>query len=156
MPEPKRYVAKDGQVTWRVRFRHGRKQTTETFHNLADATRFCADFKNRGVDFALKMRVEELEEQRGDTLEAIAADFFTWKATRVRSDRTVADYRRDFDNWIRPTLGRRLAGSIDEADVQTWVDAMHAGTLTPGRKPLAAKSVIDRHALLHQIYAWAM
>jgi hypothetical protein len=28
--------------------------------------------------------------------------YIKWKATRVRSDRTIADYRRDYANWIRP------------------------------------------------------
>ena len=58
----------------------------------------------------------------------------------------MGDYRRDYDNWIRPWFGHRAAESIDETDVQKLVDHM-AQTLSP-------KSVADRHMLLHSMYAY--
>jgi integrase len=56
----------------------------------------------------------------------------------------MADYRRDYANWIKPWLGHRAAELIDESDVQQLVDHM-ARTLAP-------KSVADRHMLLHSMY----
>lgn len=59
----------------------------------------------------------------------------------------VLGYRRDYDNWIGPFLGHREAAVITELDVQAWVDRDLAR--------LSAKTVADRHALLHGIMAWA-
>jgi site-specific recombinase XerD len=150
VPKPTKYVARDGAVTYKVRFRLGGrrgKQCQETFDTLREAKAFCSDINTRDASYALRV-LHQSEAERTDALDKIAEDFFEWKATRVRSDRTVADYRRDYTNWIAPTFGTRWAGSIVEADVQAWVDTMGAA--------LSPKSVRDRHALLHGIYKWAM
>jgi hypothetical protein len=38
---PQRHVAKDGAVTWKVRFRRAGKQTNETFYDEDLAEEFC-------------------------------------------------------------------------------------------------------------------
>jgi len=153
MPTPHKYVAKDGRTTYRVRFRLDGSGCSETFDTLREARAFCSDINTRDARYALHV-LHDTEQAATSSIDAIAEAFFTWKATRVRSDRTIADYRRDYTNWIKPTFGARAAGGVDESDVQAWVDTMHAGT--KDKKALSAKSVVDRHALLHSIYAYAL
>lgn len=160
MPTPKEYVATDGTRTWRVRFRHGTKATSETFHTLREAEAFCADLKHHDADYAVRLRDQDDTLRTSPSLDEVAALFFTWKEPRAKSDRTVADYRRDYRNAISPTLGRRPVAAIVDIDVQQLIDGWVSGTIAPriikGKpRPLSAKSISDRHALLHQILEWA-
>lgn len=153
MPTPRKYVAKNGRTTYRVRFHHDDRGCSETFDTEKEAVAFCSDIATRDTRYALRV-LHDREAETTDTLDTIAEAFFAWKANRVRSDRTIADYRRDYKNWIQPTFGSRAIGRIDETDVQNWVDTMFAGT--KDRKPLSAKSVLDRHVILHSIFSYAM
>jgi integrase len=146
VPQPTKHIGKRGHVRWSVRFRLDRKQCQESFDTKQAALAFCSDIETRDAHYALRV-LHETEAQTTDDLDTIAAEFFEWKATRVRSDRTIADYRRDYRKWIQPEFGARRAGSIIEKDVQAWVDGMHS--------KLAPKSIGDRHALLHSIYDYA-
>jgi integrase len=49
-----------------------------------------------------------------------------------------------YDNWIGPRIGTRRASAVDELDVQQLVDHM--------ARDLDAKSVADRHMILHSMY----
>jgi site-specific recombinase XerD len=132
-----------GERTWQVLFRHGTRQPSKTFATPKAARAFKVLIDEYGPDRALKM-LEDHEETGGITVAELAEKFLTWKATTNVTARTLADYRRDIDNWVIPWLGHRTAESIDEADVQKWVDHM--------RERLAPKSVADRHMLLHSMY----
>jgi integrase len=153
MPTPRKYIAKNGRVTYHVRFRISASQTSERFDTLREAKAFCSDIQTRDSAYALRI-LDETNQATTNRLDLIAEAFFTWKATRVRSDRTVFDYRREYKNWIQPSFGARSASSIDESDIQLWVDSMLAGS--KGHKALSAKSVMDKHALLHAIYGYAL
>jgi integrase len=126
-----------------VLYRLGKKQTSTTFTNLAAAE----DFKSLCDILGPERAVAELaaRQQVGITLDDLAARFFEWKAGDVEP-RTLKDYRRDYDNHIRPHLGTRQAEAIDELDVQGLVDKL-ARTLDP-------KTVADRHAILAGIYKY--
>lgn len=151
---PKKYVAKDGTTTYRVRFRTSDgRQSTETFRTMRAAEVFCSDLDNHGPDYAVSLLARADEEARTPTLDEVAEQFLSWKAGRVRSSRTVADYRRDYRNWISPRLGGRKVNAITESDVQEWVDDMHRGGA--GKRGLSPKSIADRHALLHAIFDYA-
>lgn len=154
MPTPLRYVARDGTTTWRVRFRRHGRSTSETFHTKAAARTFCRWIDEHGTDEAVRMRESDLDESNAHTLDEVAAEFFVWKEGRVRSDRTVKDYRRDYRRWIAPRFGERKITLIGPGDVQRWVDDMLDGF--EGRRPAAPKSIGDRHALLHAMYAYAL
>lgn len=137
-------TGKDGITTFQVMFREGSKQRSRTFGDAKSA----ADFQDAIRVLGVKRALQEAEEKPvGLTLDDIAIKFWEWKATRVRSDRTVADYKRDYANWIQPYLGHLHAATIDEDDVQSWVDGMD------GR--LSAKSIGDRHSILHGIFKFA-
>jgi len=145
-----------GGITYKVRFRLNGKQSSETFRGKgaeAAAKRFARELDALGAAEAVRRLDASARPPEGPTLDEIAEQFFAWKADKVKSDRTVADYRRDYRNWIQPVFGDREADSIDEAQVQEWVDKMGTGAL--GKK-LEPKSVADRHALLHGIYGWAI
>lgn len=167
-PSPKPYVAKDGTRTWRVPFRMDGLYTSETFATFDEAMTFCADAR----DFkSYRTAVARLEERRrqadngpsGPTLATVFEEFVAWKAQRVRSSRTVEEYRRYFEA-VGPTLGGRPVDTITEADVQRWVEGQTAGTVAPkvqGRGaertlvPVSAKTIANRHGMLHAVFAFA-
>lgn len=132
-----------GQVTYSVLFRHGGRQTSKTFATEKAAAGFADKVRVLGPKRALA----ETELGGGLTLDEVAEQFLNHQASRVRSERTVTDYRRDYKNWIAEPLGWQVAATIDETDVQDWVDSMHGH--------LEAKTIGDRHALLHGIFKYA-
>lgn len=149
-------VSKDGIITYQVLYRHGSKQSSKTFGDAKSAEDFSDKIRVLGVKRAIE---ESADQIAGTTLDEIAAGYWEYKATRVRSDRTITDYRRDYANWIAPELGWRPAADIDEDDIQAWVDRMRKATkilkdetVVPA---LSAKSIGDRHAVLHGIFKWA-
>lgn len=142
-PGIKEYVARSGRKTYRVRVRHNGRQTSETFLTREAARVFALDVAGHGVDYAIRMR-DQADLERGHTLDQALDDFIAWKTPRVRSDRTIRDYRRDYDRSIRPALGSRPVASLTRADVREWVDQLVELRLSP-------KSVADRHALLHSV-----
>lgn len=151
---PSEYAKADGTTSYRVRFDARGHTRTRTFTNRAAAEAFCHDLNTHGPDHALA-RIAEFEQVEADaatdTLDVVAGKFFDWKAARVRSDRTVADYRRDYANAIKPVLGARPIATITDDDVQAWID----GLVSTKGKRLSPKSIADRHALLHSIMDYA-
>lgn len=138
-------VSKRGEATWAVLFRHNGKQTSETFATPKAAEDFRALVDLIGSRDALA-RLNGHSEDQGLTVDDLADRYLEWKAPDV-TPRTLSDYRRDYDNWIRPWFGHRQAGHIDERDVQHWVDHM--------KKTLDAKTVKGHHILLGGIYRYA-
>jgi site-specific recombinase XerD len=136
-------TSKTGEKSWNVLYRIGSKQPSKTFGDEKSAT----DFKTLcDVLGPLKaLATLEASDSTALTLDHLAEEFFTWKARDVE-ERTITDYRRDYANWISPRLGHRLAETVDELDVQQLVD--HMATR------LDAKSVGDRHMILHSIYKY--
>lgn len=124
-----------------VLYRDGGRQTSKTFTDRAAAERF------KGLVELLdpERAVAEIsaEQEAPYVVDQLAEAFFEWKAGDVEA-RTIRDYRRDYDNHIRPTLGQRQAEAVNELDVQQLVDRL-ARTLDP-------KTVADRHALLGAMY----
>lgn len=145
-------TAPDGTTTFQVLFRDGGRQRSKTMVDRKSAENLVGLMSALGVKRALS----ELANAGSLTLDDLLDPFLEWKAGRVVSDRTVKDYRRDYDNWIKPALGWRSVDSIDEQDVQGWVDDMRDGTAEGNKgKTLGPKSIGDRHAILHGIFKWA-
>lgn len=138
-------VTDSGERSWAVLFRHEGKQKSRTFPKK-DAERFCSLVNAVGATQALAIIAEEAA-GAAVTLDDLAAQWLEHKR-RDLTKRAHADYARDYDNWIAPHFGRRHAAHITEAEVQVWVDKVLAPHLSP-------KTVADRHALLHGIFAWA-
>lgn len=143
-------------TTWKVRYRLDGRQSSHTFLSDQKAQAFCRDLEDLGANRAI-IRLEESQRRAKEPLlDEVFEEFVAWKTPRVVSDRTPGDYRRDYRLWIQPTFGHRRAVLITPEDVQDWVDAMVEGRLKRTAKPAAAKSIIDRHALLHQVMGYAI
>lgn len=146
-------VTKSGETTWSVLFRHGGKQTSEPFtmlraprgSGLIAAEEFKALVETLGADEA--RRQLNREEVSGLTVDDLFEQWIEWKAGSDVTARTIKDYRRDYDNWIKKTFGHRHAEAIDEIDVQKWVDSMVTRKLDP-------KSIGDRHMILSGMFKY--
>lgn len=145
-------TSKTGERTWQVLYRHGTKQPAKTFDSAAAAEDFKTLVNVLGPDRALKAIAED-EQQQGLTVDQLFEMWLAWKGEtkggepiRVRTLRTIEDYRRDYKNWVQPRFGHRAAEYVDETDVQEWVDHMVT--------KLARSSSLDRHLILHSMYDW--
>lgn len=133
--------------TYSVLFRQGKKQSSRTFESRKPAERLVELMTVLGVERGLAAFAEEQPgRERGVTLDEV---FVAWLPSKMReiTPRAINDYMRDYNKWIAPRFGHREAAGISELDVQHWVDNDLA--------TLAPKTVADRHALLHQMFAWA-
>ena len=89
VPKPFPYTAKNGRVTWKVRFRYGAQNCQETFDTERDAQTFCNDISTRGTAPALKLLNSDRDAQAalaGPKLTDVFNKFIAHKATRVRSE----------------------------------------------------------------------
>lgn len=140
-------VSDSGVTSFQVQYRHQGRQQSRTFSQRKPAEDLALLMNQLGVARALKVMAEsDPRRKRGITLDEVAEKWFAFKA-RDLSKRGLEDYRRDYRNWIQPFFGQHEAASIDELDVQEWVDR----DLTP----LDAKTIASRHALLHGMMKWA-
>lgn len=151
MASVRKRVSSKGETTYSVLYRSGGKQRSKTFAAAPGRRpdKFAADFKAL-IDALGPERAHatiEADRQSTITVDELAEQFFEWKAGDV-TPRTLTDYRRDYDNWIRPRLGRRQCASLDERDVQRFVDEIS--------KELEPKSVADRHMLLHSMFKFGV
>ena len=78
---PSRHVAKDGAVTWKVRFRYGvnkagtgKRQASETFGSKKDADRFARLVHDLGPQEALDQLYEAEQQATVPSLDTIAAE----------------------------------------------------------------------------------
>lgn len=165
MRTPKKHIATDGTETWKVRFRHKGEQTSATFTNDKAAEKFALLLEAVGSVAALAKLNELNQTSTAPTVDEVADQFFEWKTDRVRSDRTIADYRRDYRIWMQPVFGQLPADLVSEVLVQNWVETMHTGKdwidgqgkePTPLGEKLSPKTIGHRHALLHSIFAYAV
>ena len=160
-PKPAPYRHRDGTTRYRVRFRVNGKQSSETFRTRAQANSFCRDLTDHGAAYAVRV-LDEADNDKlladSDTLDEVAEGYFAWNEARTRTDRTVADDRRDYASTISPTLGKRPVGTISSRDVQAWVDKMRDGKIVSTRtgRGYAPKTIATRHGLLHAIMKWAV
>lgn len=140
-------VSSGGERTYAVLYRQGGKQKSMTFRTKKSASRLATLMGTLGVERGLVAFAEEQPgRDRGVTLDELAEQWLAMKK-RDLTPRAHSDYVRDYANWVSPFLGHREAQFITENDVQAWVDRDLAA--------LSAKTVADRHALLHGILAWS-
>lgn len=132
-------------TTYAVLFKREGKQSSETFTDRKSAEKFRKLVEAIGPHGAVELLRGESSGAR--TVDDLAVEWLEWK----RRDMTVEahkDYRRQYDRWLKPTFGQRIAEKVTERDVQHWVD----NVLAP---KLGGKSVAKEHALLHGLFAWA-
>lgn len=146
-------VLSGGEQTWAVLFRQNKRQRSKTFASLEAAEDFKDSIDKFGVERALKYLLDETPKQAGMSLDELAEKWLGAKKKDVTPN-IHRGYGRDYETWIHGRLGFREANSIVEKDVQDWVDWMEVAPSKTTKKPLSAKSIADRHALLHQIFKW--
>lgn len=141
---------RDGKITgFRVRWRLGGARTGELQSVTFSREQPAKTFKG-AVEAAAHQWPAEIDETAasipadGITVDQLADLYLADRARRVRSDRTVADYRRDYDRWIRPTFGAMSVNSIDDGHIQKWIDGI----------PRAPKTVAGFHALMSAMFTW--
>lgn len=142
-----------GERTWAVLFRQNKKQRSKTFASKKAAEDFKDSVEKFGAERALKYLTDETPKQAGMSLDEMAGKWLASKKGEVTPN-ILHGYARDYDTWIKDRLGFREADSIDEGDVQGWVDWMRVHPSKATGEPLSAKSIADRHAILHQIFKW--
>ena len=169
MPRPKgrkptKFVSpKTGVVTWRVRYRKDNgAETSETFLG-DDAEAAATEFADLLKAIGHKRALAYIDEQAGGDRAAVAltvddlyARWFEWKSAkkrdgslqRVRSQRTLDDYARQYQLRIKPTFGKRPANLVAGSDVQEWIDDLGS--------ELEPKTILDYHGLLRTMYLWAL
>lgn len=140
-----------GDQTYAVLFRQGKRQTSRTFVRRKEADKFKALIDQFGADEAIRMLAPK--PKAGLSLDEIAELWFTAREADVAggdlTPRVLKGYRRDYANWISPWLGHRDAEGIRDVDVQNWIDHIRTAPKS------SAKSVADRHSIMHSIYKWA-
>jgi integrase len=161
MRHPKRYVAANGDVSWRVRYRAtDGTEKSETFYTEDDAHEFAGLLKTLGAARALAYidarNIEGKATSHALTVDALYAKWMEHKSARdrkgelrhVRSERTLIDYERMYDAHVREAFGAKPANLVTPGDVQTWVDDLG--------DQLAPKTIADYHSLLHGLYTWGI
>lgn len=143
----------DGSLSYAVNFRMGKKQPTKTFTTFKAAEDFQVLVNQFGAEKALALLADANPKPMGITVTEL---YEKWIADR-KGDLTpniYEGYVRDFRIWIKPRLGHREAAMVDEIAIQDWVDWLKVKPSETTGKPLSPKSIADKHAIVHQIFAW--
>lgn len=145
---------------WRVMARdEDRKMKQETFAgpNAAEVERAARAFAKLvdrvGITEASRIRTQRSgAAQRGVPTLAEWTETYLDKATGLLAgvtDGTRAAYRRDAATYITPRLGELPVDQVDGDEVARWVVWLESQTWKG--KPIAPKTVKNKHALLSQI-----
>lgn len=138
-------VRQRGPNRFQVLYRIDGKQASKTFADAKQAKKLAALIDLLGPEKGLReMYGDDDQATNRLTVDELFEKWHAWKATTKVTPRTLKDYRRDYDNHIRRHLGHRHADSVDEVDVQKWIDTISA-LLDP-------KSVADKHMVLSGMF----
>lgn len=162
MRAPKKYVARNGEVTYRVRYLTANgQQTSETFYEEADAVEFSRLVATlgapRAVEYITKRTLQEFGSSVGDlTVDELFERWIAHKSRRdkhgklrdVRSERTLLDYRRMYRSRIQPAFGHIPTTFVTAIEVQNWVDKLG--------EEIEPKTIADYHSLLHGMFKWGL
>lgn len=148
-------VAKSGETTYAVLFRHGGKQSSETFMDAKHAEVFKAEVEAFGPDRArkrLEVRLVEEGRRRNLTVDEL---FVKWleamdlgRIVGELTQETVRRYQLNYETNIRDVLGHRDCGLVDPDDIQDVVDAWV-------REGFAPNTISGRYAKLKKMFDWA-
>jgi integrase len=162
MRKPRKHVAKDGTESWKVRYRTAAgTESSETFYEEDDALEFSRLIRAIGVTRALAYIDDREKETGGHGGQALTVDelfekWIAWKGAvdktgkvfRVRSKRTIHDYRRMYRTRVKPTFGRTPANLLAAVDVQSWIDQLS--------EEIEPKTIADYHSLLHGMFLYGL
>jgi integrase len=107
---------------YKVRFRHGKKQSSETFDRKKDADRFATLLDALGVQGALDQLYEDEQQAAVPTLDAVAADHI--RLLTGITDGTRLTYTRLWARTWGPLLGSTPANRITADSVREAVNSL--------------------------------
>ena len=156
-PKPAPYRAKDGTITYHVRFRisGSRNPVKETFSTLREAEKFARLVERVGGDAARGAR------RQGEDSARHVPTLATWLERHLEglsasaTPGTVAEYRRMAARTWLPRLGHMPLDAIRREDVVDWVGWQRQQTARGG-KPYSPKSIANAHGLLSSVLASAV
>lgn len=137
---PVLYTARDGAQTWRVRYRHAGKESSQTFQERRDADRFCTWIDKHGTAGALEMLVatQSSNDDKGRTVATWCAEHIDTLTGVTRG--TINRYRA----YVRNDLGALADLPIDavtEDHIARWIQSMQ-------RAGASGKTVKNKHGFL--------
>ncbi|MGZ4590260.1 MAG: tyrosine-type recombinase/integrase [Actinomycetes bacterium] len=137
-------------VVWRVGGRRDAPWDRQRFNarqrNEAKVFKALVEANGHRRPAVAEQRDHRLPVRDGLTVSQLVAGYIDDRVRHVRSDRTIADYRRDQAAHIDPAFGPVLAEEVTPDDVQAWVDQLE-------RSP---KTVGNLHSLLAAAYKWGL
>lgn len=149
---PTPYRAKDGAISYKVRFRltPGTNPVSETFTTLAEAEKFARLVERVGGTTARQMR-QATDRAHTDvpTLRAQLETFLRRTAAHATPG-TVADYRRMAERTFLVNLGDLPIDEITRDDVADWV-AWQRKQPARGGGTYAPKSIANAQRLLSSV-----
>jgi integrase len=144
---PVRYVAKDGTVTWRVRYRSAGRECSETFRNKDHAETFArilGSGKNSDVADALAWLASK---QTDEKVLTFGEWFETWASQLTGvTERTKADYR---------ALHRRYLKTLDPVPLPLVTRSHVSAIVSSMERDYSAKTIKHAANLLSTVLATA-
>ena len=138
MRTPTRHVSKDDTVTWKVRFRYGNRDTSETFDTQGEAIRFAGILDAAGPQAALADLDNAAAQRAVPTLEQLAVDHIA-HLTGIEEG-TRLNYTRLWDRTWGPLVGDVPANLLSRDRVAAATNSL------AGR--YSAKSLKNQRGLL--------
>lgn len=129
MASIKRYECKNGDDTWRVRFRNGRTSSSITFRTESEAEQFGRMVDEWGAKRALDFINEATEPRRnasGATVSMCVSEFIALKPNQGTRDA----YTGWFNSSIQPVLGPMRIGELTDVHVQRWLNSQTGASAT--------------------------
>lgn len=145
MRTPQRYTAKDGEVTWRVRYRSAGQECSETFRAKDHADTFARLLGTGKADHVADALQWLAAKQSDERTKTFGEWFETWASQLTGiTARTKADYRAMHRRYLT-SLDPLPLPLVTRAHVARLVNELETKPRPPKGKPLSAKTV--KHAI---------
>ncbi len=137
-------------VVWRIGGKRDAPWDRERFNakqrNEAKVFKALVEANGHRRPKVKEQRAHNLPVRGGLTVAELVAAYIDDRVKHVRSDRTIADYRRDLEGHVSPVLGNLLADDLTPDQVQSWADGLER----------SAKTIGNLHSLLAAAYKWGL
>lgn len=162
MPKPERRVAKNGNVSWFVRFRLDGRQTSEVFPTKKLADDFILKLRANGAHAAVRERAKR--DIASTTYVPTLREWYEHVMTKLKSgitEGTRSDYDKIANRIMLPLLGDYPLDQIDRALDAQFIRALeNAPRLNNRGNPsggfLSPKTIRQHHGLLSDLLNWAV
>ena len=156
-PKPTPYRAKDGTITWQVRYRitGTPNPVKDTFDTQTDAEKFARLVDAVGGAAARATRRKGEGSARSALTLATYLEMHLQALSASVTPGTVAEYRRMAARTWLPRLGHLPLEAIDRDAVVAWV-GWQRQQITNRGKPYSPKSIANAHGFLSSVLAAAV